>query len=276
MRLVRSELLKISTTNTWWIFLLITLPLWGLTLAVNWLQTSFLVNPPEDLGDQSQDTQAQLDAAADLTNVAANLYTNNQFLGLLIVLLLGTMVVTNEFFHQTATTTFLTTPHRTAVIMAKFAAAALFGVLFWIVTTALNLVIGPLILSLLDVGTQFGEPAVWRAIALNGLAYLLWAIFGVGFGVLIRSQIAATVTAMAVYLAGFVGAALILNQLANRFGDWINETQVAVPSIASQLMVSGTELPGSPPQWVGAVVLVGYAVVTGVVGTLIVRRRDIS
>jgi hypothetical protein len=41
-------------------------------------------------------------------------------------------------------------------------------------------------------------------------------------------------------------------------------------------MISGTELPGSPPRWVGAAVLVGYALVTGVIGTLIVRRRDIS
>ena len=49
-----------------------------------------------------------------------------------------------------------------------------------------------------------------------------------------------------------------------------------VPSIASQLMISGTELPGSPPQWVGAVVLIGYAVVAGAVGTLIIRTRDIS
>ena len=35
--------------------------------------------------------------------------------------------MTNEFFHQTATTTFLTTPHRTAVILAKLVAAIVLG-----------------------------------------------------------------------------------------------------------------------------------------------------
>jgi hypothetical protein len=32
----------------------------------------------------------------------------------------------------------------------------------------------------------------------------------------------------------------------------------------------------SPPQWVGAVVLIGYGVVAGLVGTRIIRRRDIA
>ena len=41
-------------------------------------------------------------------------------------------------------------------------------------------------------------------------------------------------------------------------------------------MISGTELPGNLPRWVGAVVLIGYALVTGVIGTLIMKRRDIS
>jgi len=41
-------------------------------------------------------------------------------------------------------------------------------------------------------------------------------------------------------------------------------------------MLSGTELPGNPPRWVGAVVLIGYAIVAGVVGTMITKRRDIS
>jgi ABC-type transport system involved in multi-copper enzyme maturation permease subunit len=274
MRLINSELLKIRTTSVWWVFALITIPLWAMTLFFNYLQTQFLLDPPA--GAVSAEDQAQIEAAADLANVAANIYTNNQFLGVLLVMLLGIIVVTNEFFHQTATTTFLSTPHRTAVILAKLAAASLFGVGFWLLTTLLNLAVGPLILSSLDVGNQLGEAAVWRSISLNGLAYLLWAIFGVGIGVLIRSQIAATITALLLYLAGYIGAIIFFSTLANKFGDWFNNLQLMVPSLASQLMVAGTELPGNPPRWAGAAVLVGYAVLTGVVGTLIVRRRDIS
>lgn len=275
MNLVRSELLKITTTSTWWIFALIYLPLWGLTLLVNSVQTSILADSA-NRGELPPDDAEVLEALSGAPALAANLYTNGQFFGLLVVMLLGVIVVTNEYFHQTATTTFLTTPRRTSVILAKLAAAVGLGLIFWVVTTVLNLISGALILAWFDIGAQFGASAVWEAIGLNGLAYLLWAIFGVGFGVLIRSQLGATVSAILLYLGGYIGAAIILNILASRFGDWINDLQLLVPSLASQLMVAGVDLPGSPPRWAGALILIGYALVTGIVGTVITRRRDIS
>jgi len=276
MRLIRSELLKIFTTNIWWLFALITLPLWALTLFVNYVQTQFYLDPVVPPGQLSPEEQARIVVAAQPVNIAANLYTNGQLLGLLIVLLLGIIVVTSEFFHQTMTTTFLTNPHRTAVILAKLTAGALLAALFWIVTTALNLLSGSLIMDAFNLGSQLGERVVWEAIGLNALAYVLWAIFGVVFGVLIRSQIGATVTGILLYLTGYIGAAIVISTLADRFGDWINDVAVLVPSLASQLMVTGTALPGNPPRWTGAAVLVGYAVITSAIGTLLLRRRDIS
>ncbi|MEV1285650.1 ABC transporter permease [Micromonospora sp. NPDC049679] len=275
MNLVRSELLKIRTTSTWWVFALITLPLWALALFFNYLQADALLHP-ERLGEVPPEQAEQLAAAADVKNIAANLYTTGQFSSLLIVMLLGIIVVTSEFFHQTATTTFITSPRRTAVILAKFVAACVLGLFFWAIITAINIPVGMLILRGQDVDPQLGTPGVWQAIALNGLAYLLWAIIGVGFGVLIRSQIGATVAAIVVYFAGYIGAIIFFSTLANRFGDWINNVQLFVPPLASQLMVSGTDLPGNPPRWAGAAVLIGYAAVTGIIGTLITRRRDIS
>jgi ABC-2 type transport system permease protein len=276
MRLIRSELLKVFTTNIWWLFALITLPLWALTLLINYFQTQFYLDPSVAGGQMSPEEQAQVAAAGQPVAIAANLYTNGQLLGLLVVLLLGIIVATSEFFHQTVTATFLTTPHRTAVILSKLVVAALFGVGLWLVSLLINIPAGSLILGTFDLGDQLGEPAVWEAIGLNGLAYLLWVIFGVGFGVLIRSQIGATVTGILLYLAGYIGAVIVISTLSNRFGDWINDLAVLVPSLASQLMVAGTDIPGNPPRWTGAVVLIGYAVVASAVGTLMLRRRDIS
>ncbi|MBB5824537.1 ABC transporter permease [Micromonospora carbonacea] len=274
MNLVRSELLKIRTTNTWWVFALISLPLWGLTALINWLQTDALASG--NFGDVPADQADQVAAVQSVDSLAANIYTNGQFFGLLIVMLLGIIVVTSEFFHQTVTTTFLTVPHRTAVMTAKLVAAAVLAMLFWLVTTGLNLVLGVLVLNSVDLGSQLGNGAVWTATALNALAYLLWSVLGVGIGVLIRSQIGATVTGILLYLGGSIGAAIAISILAARWGEWINNLQVLVPSLASSLMVSGTEIPGNPPRWAGAAVLIGYAVVTGMIGTLTMRRRDIS
>ncbi|RSM43537.1 ABC transporter permease [Actinoplanes sp. ATCC 53533] len=276
MNLVKAELFKIRSTSTWWILGLITLGLWALTLLINWAGSS--INAGSDPAEQglTADQAEQVRVANEAVNVASNLYTSGQFFGVLMVMLLGAIIVTNEFFHQTATTTFLVTPRRESVVIAKLIASTLLGLGFWLVTTLLNLIFVPFILNALDVGPQFGEPAIWRAMGLNGLAYALWAILGVGAGVLIRSQIGATIALSTIYVIGYFGATTLFFLLTPRIGEWFGKLQVLVPPLASQLMISGTELPGNPPRWVGAVVLIGYAVAAGGLGTWLMKRRDIA
>jgi ABC-type transport system involved in multi-copper enzyme maturation permease subunit len=276
MNLVKAELFKIRSTSTWWILGLITLGLWALTLLINWAGSS--INAGADPADQglTADQAEQVRVANEAVNVASNLYTSGQFFGVLMVMLLGAIIVTNEFFHLTATTTFLVTPRRESVVIAKLIASTLLGLGFWLVTTVLNLIFVPFILNALEVGPQFGEPAIWRAMGLNGLAYALWAILGVGAGVLIRSQIGATIALSTIYVVGYFGATTLFFLLTPRIGEWFGKLQVLVPPLASQLMISGTELPGNPPRWVGAVVLIGYAVVAGGLGTWLMKRRDIA
>jgi ABC-2 type transport system permease protein len=275
MRLVRAELFKIRTTALWWIMGSILLPLYAFSLGFNWLSSYALVNGQADGGGQP-DAQAQVDAASLPINIATNLYTTGQYMGVLIVLLLSAIIVTSEFFHLTATTTFLVTPRREAVILAKFGAAIIVGLLVWVIVTVLDLLLVPVIMDALNIGSQIGEGAVWRAIGLNALAFLLWAVLGVGLGVLIRSQLAATLILGIVYTIGTSVFQVIFALLSNYVAKWFDNLQVLVPTTASQLMLSGTDLPGSPPRWVGAVVLIGYALVAGVLGTLITKRRDIS
>ena len=97
------------------------------------------------------------------------------------------------------------------------------------------------------------------------------------------SQLGATLTGAAAYLVG-LPAAFILFGLIRQFvikQDWVFTWMVSVPGVASQIMISPERLPVSsdaymPSWWVGALVLTGYGVVAGVVGTLITRKRDIS
>jgi ABC-type multidrug transport system ATPase subunit len=104
-------------------------------------------------------------------------------------------------------------------------------------------------------------------------------VFGVGFGALIRSQLGATVAATVLYLVGTAAASAVFD-LINTYliqKDWVLTAQVIVPAVASQIMISPTKtLAQSPPQWVGSVVLIGYGLVAGVVGTSILRRRDVA
>ncbi|GAB1642873.1 ABC transporter permease [Krasilnikovia sp. MM14-A1259] len=276
MKLVNAELLKIRTTPTWWIFGLILLPLYVISVLINWVSAAAVTSTEQGGGDVTAQQAEQIRVAGESVNVATNLYTSGQFMGVLMVLLLGAILVTNEFFHQTATTTFLGTPRRERVVLAKFAASALLALVFWLVLTVLNLIVVPFILHSVKIGPHLGDPAVWRAIGLNGLAFGLWAILGVGAGVLIRSQIGATVTLTAVYVVGSQAFAAVFFLLSTYVADWFTYLQVIMPTTASQLMISGTDLPGSPPRWVGAAVLIGYTVLMGLIGTAIIKRRDVS
>jgi ABC-2 type transport system permease protein len=270
MKLVQAELFKIRTTSLWWIMAIILVPLYTISLLVNWIAAN------SSSGGGGGDRSAQAEAALQPINVATSLYTTGQYFGVLIVLLLSAIVVTSEFFHLTATTTFLVTPRRSAVILAKFGASIVVALVVWLAVTVLDLILAPLILKNVGLGAQLGEAAVWRAIGLNALAFVLWAVLGVGAGVLIRSQIAATLVLAILYTVGAQAVAVVFYLLSQHVAEFFDKLQVLVPTTASQLMISGTDLPGNPPRWVGALVLIGYAVVTGIIGTMITRTRDIS
>jgi hypothetical protein len=71
MNLVNAELLKIRTTSTWWIFGIILLPLWALSLLVNWGTAN--LTSQADQGDLTADQAEQVRVAGEAVNVAANL-----------------------------------------------------------------------------------------------------------------------------------------------------------------------------------------------------------
>jgi ABC-type transport system involved in multi-copper enzyme maturation permease subunit len=281
--LVRSEFRKILTTNTWWLFLVAVVALTAASFALNALQAHSILHapppsiPPNLSPDQQRQIQATYAARTNLAFQAANLYTSGQYFGLLFVLLLGILLVTNEFFHQTATATFLVTPRRTRVIAGKLTASIVSAAVLCVGTMVLCVIAGVVFLQIDGEGFALTDPAVVRALLLNLLAYAIWAVFGVGFGTLIRSQIAAVIVALALYLvASQVAATLIQLVALLTHADWVQKLAVAVPSVASQVMITGADLPGSPPQWLGAVVLVAYAVVAGTIGTLLTRSRDVG
>jgi ABC-2 type transport system permease protein len=297
MRLIKAELLKIRSTNTWWIFLIGAFVFTAAALAIWVLVANSAIDtaahasnepfipPPPDSGSSPAEIdqlrrqwELEHDIKRTLITNAAQIFTSGQFFGLLFALTLGTLLMTNEFYHQTATATFLTTPERTRVILAKLATAMFAAAFFWVFTTAISLATGAIFFGAKGYDPQLTEWPVLRAILLNGLAFGLWGVLGVGLGVLIRSQIGAVITGAVAYI---IGTFLVQNILFALYfllnWKWVLDASVFWPGIASQVMIS-PEPPfeGSPAWWAGALVLVGYGIVFGVVGTLITRRRDIS
>lgn len=282
MRLIRGEIMKIRTTNTWWLFLIGMFVVTALALTVNAIGHHYDLYPQAgDRGDNGQSLAVQAayyHTHAGLAKIAADLMTSGQFFGSLFAMLIGILVVTNEFFHQTATATFMTNPHRTAVIMAKLAAAVSFAVLFWLLSTVMNVITTPIFLHSQHVSISLFDSTVLQSVGLNLLAFVMWAIFGVGLGTLIRSQIGSVVTGMAAYLIGEVAVALIFQLIYHFYHHSIVlAAGVIAPAVAAQVMTSPTRIyDHAAPQWVGLLVMIGYAVLMGGIGLRLTRTRDIS
>lgn len=94
--------------------------------------------------------------------------TSGQGLLWLVTLLLGVHMVTGEYAERTMTSTFLAAQHLPEA--------------------------------------AFGSSDVARAVVPGLPAYVLWALFGVGLGAVLRSQVPAVVAAIAIYAGGFAVA----------------------------------------------------------------------
>ncbi len=274
--LITSEYRKIRTTNTWWLFGIGVIVMTGLALLANIATAHYGLTSANAADPQAVQQNPVL---ASPVSLAAGVFTSGQFFGGMFVMLLAILIVTNEYHHQTATSTFLTTPHRTSVIMAKLATAIVMAAFFWLVTTVLDLISGAIYYSLDGYPSHLGDWPVTQAILLNLMVYALWGVFGVGVGVLIRSQLGATITAALLYVIGTQLVTVIfylIRQLVIKH-DWVLTARVLIPAVAAQVAVSPTQaFEFAPAQWVGIAVLLGYGLIMGGIGIVIMRKRDIS
>jgi ABC-2 type transport system permease protein len=283
LRLVRAEIMKITTTNTWWLFFAGVLVFTAEGLISASVSHHYQLYPPLGTMNTADRTQAVAQAAtarthAGLAAIAADLMTSGHFVCVLFAMLMGILLMTNEFTHQTATVTFLTNPHRTKVITAKFAAAACFGALFWLAATIVNTVVTLIFLHSQHVSVSLTDWSVVRSVLLNLLAFVMWAVVGLGLGTLVRSQTVSVVAGMAIYLAGFVAVEIIFHLIYDFYRHtWVLGAPIIAPAVASFVMITpGQSFPHAPPEWVGLVVMAGYALGFTAIGVSLIRRLDLT
>jgi ABC-type transport system involved in multi-copper enzyme maturation permease subunit len=210
--------------------------------------------------------------------IAAGMMTSGQSLSLLFAMLLGVLAVTSEFAQQTATATFMTVPRRARVILAKLAAAACCGALFWLIATVIDGVTTPVFLHSQHVSTSLAGWVVVRSVLLSLLAFVVWAVFGVGLGALIRSQVASVVVGIGIYAGGVAAVELLFHGIYDLYRQgWVLGAPVIAPAVASDVMITpGRAFPHAPPQWAGAVIMAGYALALAAAGIALTRRRDVT
>ena len=283
-RLVAAEVLKIRTTRAWWLFTggFAVVSAWA--VAFGWAGNNGTLHPTLSDYPAGPGRNAVLAPAAaartasGAASLATSMMTSGQFLLVLITVLLGVHVATSEYSARTMTSTFLVEPRRSRVVLAKVIVCGLFGTAFWAITTVLDGVATPFFLAAEHLpASAFSSPVVLRAVLMGLLAFVLWALFGMGLGAVLRNQVVAVAAAIAIYAGGFVVVELIIHLLYDAFrASWLLSLAVLAPAQASNVMITaGQAYPHAPPWWAGGLVLAGYGVTLAVAGAMSIRRSDI-
>ena len=249
--LVRAEWTKLFTTRVWIGLLLGSVALVALFAA---LLTGFAGNAESGLPAIGDPTYEQLAMA-----VTANVN--------ILFLILGIIGMTQEYRHRTATPTFLTTPKRGRVVIAKLVGYALAAIPFALVVMAVNyLVVAVYAGARGDAPSLSGDNL--RVLASSGLALVIYAVIGVGVGALLRNQVGAIVGAL-VYL--FVVEGIIVRSIPG-----LRDIYKWLPGGALEAMTATFQGPDLLEAWQGGLLLLGYGLVAAVLGTFLAVRRDVT
>lgn len=243
--LLRTEMLKLTTTRWPWVLVAVTLA----ATAVQALQPVYKSGRD---GDPSLGT-----AFAELAVLDA------LSRGALVALLLGVLMVTSEFRHNTITVSVLQSPRRCRVVTAKALVAA--SVSFALGLAALAIVLAVGLLSGAIQPQLVNGDIVLRTVGLV-LTYPLYALFGTATGCLATRNQPLAVVIPFVWLAGLEGLALSQFSQSVRVWSFLGTTAA---------LQNAGDLPLALPIWVGAGALLGYGLLLLGAGALRLHRADI-
>jgi ABC-type transport system involved in multi-copper enzyme maturation permease subunit len=210
----------------------------------------------------------------DNTTMVSTVYTAGLSLAYLLTLVVGVMSIGSEYRHKTITSTFLSTPKRVRVMVAKVTSLLGIGVFYGVVFLVGSVGVGGAAIAIKGFSPFPETGPIARALALSLLVLGLWSLLGLGAGILIPNQVAAILIA--------VGAAWIVEPLAGlllSFFSWGKAIVPYMPSQATSAMVGQINTGSSVHMlswWAGALVLVAYAAVLAGFGSMLTVRRDVT
>jgi len=259
-RLVRAEVLKLFTTRAWW----------GMLIGVVAVSLGFaLLIGLITGGDQSGGLPPVTDPAA-----VRSIYTAGIGTTYLFSLAAGILAMAGEWRHQTISATFLASPHRGRVVLAKIGGLVVIGALYGLASVAGGIAAGAPVIAARGGSLRLLSDGVPRSLALGILAVALWGLFGLGIATLIRNQVAALLIA--------IGAAWIVEPILSVvITEALHRPGISkfLPSSATSAMLSpavgdsGAQL---LPWWAGALVMAAYATAFAAVGAALTLRRDVT
>jgi ABC-2 type transport system permease protein len=252
MSFLRAELIKLRSVR---------MPVWLLLTALGLVVLLVLVTVPTPGGVGNVLSLHDTDLLARVIGVGSQG-------GFVIMLVLGILSFTQEFRFGTASSTFLVSPVRRRVLLAKSLALGVAGLVFAAAIITLDVVLS---VALIDArgGTLVWSTQVAEVLAGATLVMALYGPIGVAIGALVRNQIAAIVGAL-VWLLVVEG---LLVALLPGIGRWMPGGATAgVLRLGREATTHGDLLPA----WAGGLVLLAYATVIGLLAAVVTLRRDLT
>jgi ABC-2 type transport system permease protein len=251
--LVRSEVRKLTSTQVWFWLLLLSTGIIALFTSLTILTDGGEGNPnPTLLTGEGQ----------------RNLLSITGFAGVFAALL-GIIGITAEYRHLTITPTFLATPRRNRVVIAKLATYFLVGVGYAVVGALVLAAISLPWLSARHIEIEYTANHLPQVLLATMLGVAIYGLLGVGLGVLIRNQVAAVVLLL---VEVFVIESLLANLPWTRdhLAKWL-PGQAA--SALSETYSQNTTL---LEPWQGGLLLVGYGLAFALLGMVLTTGRDVT
>jgi ABC-type transport system involved in multi-copper enzyme maturation permease subunit len=258
MNLIRAEFRKLRfSSSTYW-----------LTLASIFLAVLSTVITPIVIDQDETGVFGSLQDTAMVDGVYGNAISSYIF-----AIILGVLIMAGEFRHGTAAATFLASPKRSRVLMAKLFVAAIAGALMQLISVVIALAAAWYTLTFFE---DVAEPSqnVFLNISLAALlAGAVLGLVGVAIGSLIRNQLIAIVSTL-VWL--FVIEPIVLLLFVDA-GKWLPTgaiTGMLALEFESEALGVNTADYLQPP--LAALVLLGYGAVFTALALVSSMRRDID
>jgi ABC-2 type transport system permease protein len=244
LRLVRSELRKLTSIKMGWAFLAVLAAI----AATNAIAVLF--------GTDMDGSKTFISTAADQQSLMA--FAAN---AMMIAGLFGAIAVAREYGHNTVVPTFLAAPRRHQAVLAQLASVLVGGGLIGLVGAGLTVIAVAGALPTTDYGFMVSAGGVAEVLAASAFTGAAGAVLGAGIGALVRNVGGALTGAV---LTLTIAPPLVV-QLANGAADWVPSTLATV--------LSGVTNEVSKPAAIAAIT--AWALVPAAVGLLALQRRDV-
>ena len=255
---LRSEFTKIrSVRSTYWSLILLVLAGFAWTIA-DCLGTAY----------KWPHMAAQDKIGFDATQTSI---VGVALFGQLVILVLGTLVLTSEYSTGMIRTSLTVMPRRAVFYWSKAAVFAAVSVVIAVATSLAVFLVGQSLLHSTGQSASISQPGALRAVLLTGLFVALSGAMAYGLGAIVRNTAGGITAAF--------GLVFLLPQLAKALPNaWYADLERWLPggNIVPAITSSQSQLlnPNMFSAWGEFAVFAGYTVILLGVGALLFSRRD--